>query len=144
MTSLWCTLVNPFVVVHPTRILMHPRVHRAHRLKSADLDQYCSKPKQGWRKVKKWAVPRRSKPLCIFNAISYPLYTALWLDWCVSDSSPLAYFRERTRELVIGTLLHCKELHDLFRALGLWYCESWGMRENEKVKADSTTQRCFL
>jgi len=37
VTSLWCTLVNPFVVVHPTHILMHPRVHRAHRLKSAGL-----------------------------------------------------------------------------------------------------------
>jgi len=36
-TSLWCTLVNPFVVVHPTHILMHPRVHREHRLKSAAL-----------------------------------------------------------------------------------------------------------
>jgi len=31
--------VNPFVVVHPTHILMHPRVHRAHRLKSAVLQQ---------------------------------------------------------------------------------------------------------
>jgi len=37
VTSLWCTLVNPFVVVHPTHILMHSRVHRAHRSKSADL-----------------------------------------------------------------------------------------------------------
>jgi len=31
------SLVNPFVVVHPTHILMHPTVHRAHRLKSAQL-----------------------------------------------------------------------------------------------------------
>ena len=37
VTSLWCTLVNPFVEVYPTRILVHPRVQRAHRLKSADL-----------------------------------------------------------------------------------------------------------
>jgi len=37
VTSLWCTCVNPFVTVHPTHILVHPRVHRAHRLKSADL-----------------------------------------------------------------------------------------------------------
>jgi len=34
VTSLWCTFVNPFLVVHPTHIL----VHRAHRLKSAGLD----------------------------------------------------------------------------------------------------------
>ena len=33
VTSLWYTLVNPFIVVHPTHIL----VHRAHRLKSAGL-----------------------------------------------------------------------------------------------------------
>jgi len=31
----------------------------------------------------------------------------------------------------------------LLRALGLWYCESWGIGENEKVKANSTTERCF-
>ena len=36
-TSLWCTLVNPFLVVHPTHILVQPRVHRAHRLNSAAL-----------------------------------------------------------------------------------------------------------
>jgi len=35
MTSLWCTFVNPFLVVHPRHILVHPRMHRAHRLKSA-------------------------------------------------------------------------------------------------------------
>jgi len=35
-TSLWCTLVNPFVVVHPTHILVHPRVP-VYWLKSADL-----------------------------------------------------------------------------------------------------------
>ena len=39
VTSLWCTFVNPFLVVHPTHILVHPRVHRAHRLKSAALDE---------------------------------------------------------------------------------------------------------
>jgi len=37
VTSLWCTLANPFVVVHPTHNLVHPREHRAHRLKSAGL-----------------------------------------------------------------------------------------------------------
>jgi len=61
----------------------------------------------------------------------------------VSDSSPLAYLRERTCELDIGTFLHRKELEDLLRALGLWCCESWGIGENENVKADSTTERCF-
>ena len=40
---------------------------------------------------------------------SYPLYTALLSDWRVSDSSPLAYLRERTCELDIGAFLHCKE-----------------------------------
>jgi len=35
-------LCDPFLVVHPTDILVHPRVHRAHRLKSADLDQTLS------------------------------------------------------------------------------------------------------
>ena len=35
MTSLWCAFVNPFVVIHPAHILVHPRVHCAHRLKSA-------------------------------------------------------------------------------------------------------------
>jgi len=62
----------------------------------------------------------------------------------VSDSSPLAYIRERTCELDIGAFLHCKDSKDLLRALGLWYCESWGIGENEKVEADSTAQRCFL
>jgi len=38
VTSLWCTFVNPFLVVHPTHIMVHARVHRAHRLKSAVLD----------------------------------------------------------------------------------------------------------
>jgi len=37
VTSLRCTLVNPFVVVHTTRILVHPGVRCAHRLKSAAL-----------------------------------------------------------------------------------------------------------
>jgi len=31
-------LLNPFVVVHSTHILMHPRVHRAHRLRSSALE----------------------------------------------------------------------------------------------------------
>ena len=31
--------MNLFVVVHSTHILMHPRVHRAHQLKSAARDQ---------------------------------------------------------------------------------------------------------
>ena len=44
----------------------------------------------------------------------------------MSDSSPLAYFRERTSELDIGAFLHCKEFEDLLRAFGLRYCESWG------------------
>jgi len=39
VTSLWCTLVNPFLVVHPTHILVH---HKVHRLKSAGLwDPRC-------------------------------------------------------------------------------------------------------
>jgi len=63
--------------------------------------------------------------------------------WRVSDSSPSAYLRERTCKLDIGAFLHCKELEDLHRALGLWYCECWEMGENEKVKADSTTEKCF-
>jgi len=42
VTSLWCTLVSPFVVVHLTHILSHPRVHRAHRLKCAGI-QYSNK-----------------------------------------------------------------------------------------------------
>jgi len=41
VTSLRCILVNPFVVVHPTHILVYPRVHRAHRLKSAGLCNCC-------------------------------------------------------------------------------------------------------
>jgi len=40
---------------------------------------------------------------------SYPLYTALLWDWRVSDSSPLAYLRERTCELDIGAFLHGKD-----------------------------------
>jgi len=38
VTSLWCTFVNPFLVenpflvVHPTHILVHLRMHRAHWL----------------------------------------------------------------------------------------------------------------
>jgi len=40
ITSLWCTFVNPFLVVDPTYILVHPWVHRAHWLKSAAL-AYC-------------------------------------------------------------------------------------------------------
>jgi len=39
----------------------------------------------------------------------------------VSDSSHLAYLRERTCELEldIGAFLHCKEFENLLRALGL-------------------------
>jgi len=58
----------------------------------------------------------------------------------VSDSPLLAYLRERICELDVGAFLHCAELEDLLRALGLWYCESWLIGENEKVKADSTTE----
>ena len=29
----------------------------------------------------------------------------------------------------------------MLRGFGLWYCESWGIGENEKMKPDSTTQR---
>ena len=47
---------------------------------------------------------------------NYSLYTALLSDWLVSDSSPLAYLRERTCELDIGAFLHCKEFEDLLRA----------------------------
>ena len=61
----------------------------------------------------------------------------------MSNSSPLVYLCERTCELDIGAFLHCKEFEDLLLALSLWYCESWAIGENEKVKADSTTERCF-
>ena len=61
----------------------------------------------------------------------------------MSDSSPLAYLRERTCELEVGAFLHCKELEDLLPTLGLRYCESWGIGENEEMKADSTTETCF-
>jgi len=43
VTSLWRTFVNLFLVVHPTHILVHPWVHRAHRLKSAALADPKSK-----------------------------------------------------------------------------------------------------
>ena len=59
------------------------------------------------------------------------------------DSSPFAYLRERICELDIGALLHFKEFEDLLHVLGLRYCESWGIGKNEKMKADSTTERCF-
>ena len=78
---------------------------------------------------------------CVCN--SYPLYTALLSDWRVSDSLPLAYLHECTCKLDIGAFLHCKEFEELLCALGLWHCESWGIGENKKVKADSTTERCF-
>jgi len=61
----------------------------------------------------------------------------------VSDSSPLTYLRERICELDVGAFLHCTELQDLLRAHGLGYCESWLIGQNEKVKADSTTETCF-
>jgi len=59
----------------------------------------------------------------------------------MSDSSPLVYLREHTCELDIGAFLHCKEFEDLLCAIG--YFESWEIGENETVKADSTTERCF-
>ena len=61
----------------------------------------------------------------------------------MSDSSPLAYLRERTCELDIGAFLHCKDSKDLLRGFGLWYCESWGIGENEKVKPDPLYKGAF-
>ena len=46
----------------------------------------------------------------------------------------------RTRYWGVFTL---QGLKDLLRGFGLWYCESWGIGENEKVKHDSTTQSFF-
>jgi len=46
----------------------------------------------------------------------------------------------RTRHWGVFTL---QGLKDLLRGFGLWYCESCGIGENEKVKHDSTTQRFF-
>jgi len=43
VTSLWCTFVNPFLVVHPTHILVHPRVHVAHQ-RCSDSDFSLSDP----------------------------------------------------------------------------------------------------
>jgi len=43
VTSLWCIFVNPCLVVHPTHMLVHHRVHRAHRLKSATLKCTCQR-----------------------------------------------------------------------------------------------------
>jgi len=81
----------------------------------------------------------------LFTLVTVTHFTLhLISDWRVSDSSPLAYHRERTCELDIGAFLHCKDSKELLRALGLWYCESWGIGENEKVKPDSTSQTCFL
>jgi len=40
VTSLWCTFVNTFLVVHPTHILVHPRVHLAHQLMSTALSDH--------------------------------------------------------------------------------------------------------
>ena len=40
---------------------------------------------------------------------NYPLYTALLSDWRVSNSSPLAYLRERSCELDIGAFLNSKD-----------------------------------
>jgi len=62
----------------------------------------------------------------------------------VSDLSTLAYLRELTCELDTGAFLNCEDSKDLLRGFDLWYCESWEIGENEKVKPDSTTQRCFL
>ena len=43
---------------------------------------------------------------------------------------------ELTCELDVGACLHCKELGDLLRALGLWYCGNYGITENTNIKAD--------
>jgi len=61
----------------------------------------------------------------------------------MSDSSPLAYLHERTCELDIGAFLHHK---DSRFALCTWpmVLRKLGIGENENVKADSITQRCFL
>jgi len=54
VTSLWWTFVNPFLVVHPTHILVYPRVHRAHRLKRAALDNASS-----WESFYRYSVVTR-------------------------------------------------------------------------------------
>jgi len=64
------------------------------------------------------------------TVVCYQLYTALLSDWRVSDSLPLAYLCERTCELDNGAILHCKELEDWLRALGLWYCKKLGIGES--------------
>jgi len=74
----------------------------------------------------------------------YPLYTALVIGltrerFVAPGLPPGTHLWTRYRD--VFTL---QGLQDLLRGLGLWYCESWGGGENEKVKPDSTTQRCFL
>jgi len=76
--------------------------------------------------------------------ITYPLYTALVIGFTRERFVALGLSCERTCELDTGAFLHCKASKDLLRGFGLWYCESWGIGENVKVKPDSTTQRCFL
>jgi len=53
----------------------------------------------------------------------------------MSDSSPLTYHREPSCELDVGVCLHWKELEGSLRAFDLWYCESYKIAENIKVKA---------
>jgi len=49
--------------------------------------KYRSKPKQGWLKVKKWALPRQSQPeLCIFNVTTVVFFGSAgslgtWEEW---------------------------------------------------------------
>ena len=73
----------------------------------------------------------------------YPLYIALVIgltrERYVVIGLP-SWTHLRTRYWGVFTLLGLK---DLLRGFGLWYCESWGIGENEKVKHDSTTQSFF-
>jgi len=63
---------------------------------------------------------------------------------CVHEGKPRATNRSRVNPITVQCKVgNCKKFENLLRALGLWYCESWGIGENEKVKADSTTERCF-
>ena len=78
------------------------------------------------------------------KSFSYPLYTALVIgltrERFVALGLP-SWTHLRIRYWGVFTL---QGLKDLVRGFDLWYCESWGIGENEKVKPDSTTQRCFL
>ena len=61
----------------------------------------------------------------------------------MSDSLPLTCRRELTCELNVGAFLHCKALEGSLRALGLWYCESYGITANIKAKTDPQQKRDF-